>query len=241
MSDNEPKKKKRLRNFSLFLIVVLALSCCGIYSLSNTAATSITSTSGSGNRTSGSSVLPTNTPERFDPIRVTGRGDDVVAIDKPNVPAIVQLSHQGSSNFVVTSYDTNGNHLELLVNEIGSYNGIRPLDFAANDLTGRLEIQADGSWVVEVKPLSAAQVVLVPATNFSGKGDMVLLLGGADPDTATLAHTGESNFVVQAYGNSRRLLVNEIGNYDGTVIVPSDTAVLEIVADGGWQLAITGQ
>lgn len=238
MSEQQPKKSKRFRNLVIFAIIIVLFGCYGLSQLGNSSGSS---TSSSSNRPSANTIRPTSTPIRFDPIRLSGRGDDVVRLDKPDVPAIVTLTHSGSSNFVVTNYDGSGNQIDLLVNEIGSYEGTRPLDFGASELTERLEIQADGSWTVLVEPISAAIPIRVPASNTTGQGDMVLLLSGSDPDTAEISHSGESNFVVQAYGNSRRLLVNEIGNYSGTVIMPQDTLVLEVVADGRWQLAITGQ
>ena len=239
MPEEKPKKSHRLRNLSIFLILIVSFSCWALSSLGSSGSSTVSS-AGS-NRPSSNTTLPTSTPVRFDPIRVTGRGDDVVTIDKPDIPAIVEITHQGSSNFVVTNFDHSGERIELLVNEIGAYSGTRPIDFAQSEWTNRLEIQADGSWTVEVKPMSSAKTVLVPTSNLSGKGDSVILLAGSDPDTAVISHPGDSNFVVQAFGNSRRLLVNEIGEYEGTVIVPRDTAVLEVVADGGWQIAITGQ
>lgn len=239
MSEQPTKKSKRFRNLILFVILIGLFSCYGLSQMGSGA--SSTSSNRTTTNTGGSSSRPTSTPVHFDPIRLSGRGDDVVSLDKPDVPAIITFTHSGSSNFVVTTYDDNGNHIDLLVNEIGSYNGTRPLDFGASELAERLEIQADGSWSVLVEPIIEAKSVRVPTTNTSGQGDMVLFLSGSSPDTAEISHTGESNFVVQAYGNSRRLLVNEIGSYSGTVIVPQDTIVLEIVADGRWQIAITSQ
>lgn len=241
MSDNKPEKSNALRNLSIFLIVVLLFACLGLSAIGNGSSRGSTGSSSSNNRPSSVTNRPTATPVTFDPIRLNGRGDDVVRLAKPNVPAIVRLVHQGSSNFVVINYDDNGNRIHLLVNEIGSYAGIRPLDFSDGEQTSRLEIQADGSWTVEVKPLSAAQRVSVPTTSLGGSGDTVLLLTGSSPDTATISHNGSSNFVVMAYGSSRRLLVNEIGRYNGTVVVPRGTAVLEVIADGDWQMAITGR
>lgn len=239
MSEQQPKKTNRVRNLVLFVAIVGLFACYGLSQLGNGSGSSPSSS----NRTSSNAAAaqPTDTPVRFDPIRLSGRGDDVVRMTKPDVPAIIRLTHSGSSNFSVISYDGAGNRIDLLVNEIGAYEGTRPIDFGTSELTERLEIQADGNWTVLVEPISAAQSVRVPATNVAGQGDTVLLLTGSSPDTAKISHSGSSNFVVQAYGRSHRLLVNEIGNYSGTVVVPQDTLVLEVVADGRWQLTISGQ
>lgn len=56
-------------------------------------------------------------------------------------------------------------------------------------------------------------------------------------------HKGDSNFIVQAYGESGTplLLINTIGNYDGTVLLPeAGTYDLEIQADGAWTAEASG-
>jgi hypothetical protein len=56
--------------------------------------------------------------------------------------------------------------------------------------------------------------------------------------TATLQHTGTSNFVVYAYTSSgAELLVDEIGAYNGEVLLPAGTLLLEVTADGAWTVA----
>lgn len=49
--------------------------------------------------------------------------------------------------------------------------------------------------------------------------------------------TGDANFVVNSYsGSSRQLLVNEIGAFDGTEIIPSGTILFEVQSNGGWSI-----
>ena len=58
---------------------------------------------------------------------------------------------------------------------------------------------------------------------------------GPDPTpAATLTHNGDSNFSVWAWGTTRDLLVNEIGAYDGTVLVESGLFIWDVSADGDW-------
>ncbi len=47
---------------------------------------------------------------------------------------------------------------------------------------------------------------------------------------------GDGNFTVWAYGGSADLLVNVIGAYSGTVVVPRDTQFLAITCNGSWSL-----
>ena len=53
----------------------------------------------------------------------------------------------------------------------------------------------------------------------------------------TISNTGKSNFVVQAYSaTGADLLVNEIGNYKGTTLLPSGTILLEVNSAGSWSI-----
>lgn len=162
-----------------------------------------------------------------------GRGDDVVELDIPGVPVIIELTHAGRSNFAVWSLDAGFDSLDLLVNEIGSYEGTRPMQFLDDELVTGLEISADGDWSYVVKPL--AQVDRRTCA-FEGEGDDVVIVenfidsGGA----ATLTNTGNSNFAIWAWGTDRDLLVNDIGPYEGTVRVSSGLFIWDITATGGW-------
>src|SRR5690606_8156136 len=102
----------------------------------------------------------------------------------------------------------------------------------------RFEVTAGGAWTIEILPLTAARVAEVPGS-IEGMGDDVILLIGGTPDTATITNEGESNFAVWGYGDSRSLLVNEIGDYSGTVILDADTVILVITSEGSWSINIT--
>jgi hypothetical protein len=53
--------------------------------------------------------------------------------------------------------------------------------------------------------------------------------------TLNLRHRGSSNFFVHAYtADSAELLVNEIGNFSGEVLIPDGTLLLTVGADGTW-------
>ena len=59
--------------------------------------------------------------------------------------------------------------------------------------------------------------------------------GNTSPVAVT--HQRASNFVVEAIADSSDLLVNEIGNYNGTVPMPGGAFVL-ISADGAWTMTV---
>lgn len=62
---------------------------------------------------------------------------------------IFTLSHNGSSNFIVWLLDKNGGYVDLLANEIGSYNGSTAVSIDSSD-PHILTIDADGSWSISI-------------------------------------------------------------------------------------------
>jgi hypothetical protein len=181
------------------------------------------------------SKTPTPAPQ---PIILNGSGDSVVDVPKWNGPAILDIKYTGSHNFVIWNYASNGEQIDLLVNTIGAYQGKRPIDFQSGENTVRLEIKASGSWEIQVLPLGSITAVAIPGT-YNGTGDDVIALVGGTPDLLiTDASMASSNFIIRSYGNYVDLLINEIAPYNGTVILSSDTVVLEIIATGPWSIEI---
>ena len=57
---------------------------------------------------------------------------------------------------------------------------------------------------------------------------------------AAITHNGASNFAVKSYAEGSTfpdLLVNEIGNYSGSVRFPGP-AVVDLTADGDWTITV---
>jgi len=164
---------------------------------------------------------------------VNGRGDDVVSdIAVGDGVYRVHFTHSGRRNFIVKAYDAS-NSKDLLINEIGSYDGYVLL---AGNSPYAFEIEADGSWSFTVERLDN-----IADTSFVGKGDYVTGIASISSGTWTFTHDGKSNFVVRIYTTKGRdLLVNEIGNYSGKKIVTIPTgsnAFFEINADGNWSIS----
>lgn len=191
--------------------------------------------------------LPTNTPGPTDtptlaptPIVLTGSGDSIVDLVKGSDPAIVHITGNASSGyFSVTSYDANGQMLNLLVNTTDSYDGLRPLDFMNDEHTTRFEVKASDAWTIEVLPLSSIEKLQIPGEK-SGTGDYLFALSGGTPDLAKI--TGNSSagyFGVYGYGDSINLLVNTTDPYDGTVMLSSDILIIEVQSTGEWTINIT--
>lgn len=192
--------------------------------------------------------VPTDTPEPTatsvpeQPITLTGTGDAVVDFDKWNGPALMRVTHKGFRNFILRNYPAGSNdYYDLLVNTIGSYQGVLPLDFRDSERTGRLIINADGQWEVLIDPLDTIKYLTVPGT-YQSVGDDVVGLNGRMPDLLQIdASFASSNFVVEAITGVRELLVNEIAPYTGTVMLSDNTSILIVTASGPWSIEVTAR
>jgi hypothetical protein len=171
-------------------------------------------------------------PAAQEPISYSGHGDKILKIKIPDSSGIgfAKITHRGSSNFFVKSVETD----ELLINEIGLYSGRVMFDTEEGQQTKRLKITADGSWTVKTLPMESLRTF---DAKIRGSGDDVIVYTGNE-GVAKIKHAGESNFVVQAYGDSSELLVNEIGNYSGEQLF-TDASVVQITADGKWSISVT--
>jgi len=176
--------------------------------------------------------VPTNTftpvPE---PVVLSGRGQAATnEFVLPSPVSVARFTHNGQRNFIVTVYQE-GKH-DLLVNTIGAYQGERPLWGQAPVM---LDIQADGAWTVEVRPVESAA-----SAAFSGTGDAISGMF-APPQTGPweISHSGQRNFIVYLHCTGESDLVqNEIGPVSGSRVVsfPEGPCLWEVQADGTWSL-----
>ena len=160
-----------------------------------------------------------------------GSGDYVANGLKVEGYGILHVSYSGSGNFSVISYEGD-EYDKLLVNEIGNYSGDVLIDHAG---TFNLEISGEGSWNITSSGLSVDD-----GTSFSGSGDSVTGITSHDGGSWHITNNGSSNFSVIEYGmyeGYMKLMVNEIGNYEGTVKADSgDDIFFEINSDGNWSI-----
>lgn len=177
-------------------------------------------------------------PEPAEPQSFSGTGSEVVMLDPLGEDVFyATVTHDGSSNIALWSVDENGQDIDLLVNEIGGYEGKVALNFGEDPAA--LRIEADGAWTIDLVHLAEA-----PRWDGEGvyedRGDSVLIVDGvADGLTpVTLTHDGESNFAIWAWGESYPdLIVNDIGAYEATTLLPDGTLVLQVDADGTWTIS----
>lgn len=176
--------------------------------------------------------------EAAPPQSFSGTGSEVVILEPLDEEVLfATVTHSGSSNVALWSVDENGQDIDLLVNEIGNYEGQVAFNFRDNPAAVRIE--ADGEWAIDLAHLSEA-----PRWDGKGayeaKGDSIVIVDGvADGLTpVTLTHDGKSNFAIWAWGESYPdLIVNDIGSYDGTTLLPDGSLVLQVSADGNWTIS----
>lgn len=176
---------------------------------------------------------PEPTPEPFDPIVLTGKGDDVATATLPSGVFIARIEYVGNSNFSVWTH-VNGNK-DLTVNEIGSYKGTHVL--WGGDTT--FEVGASGPWTIEIDKANP-----LPTINVSGHGDTCPGYYSAtanDSGVYEISHSGDSNFSVWMYTNMQtELLVNEIGEYSGKKLIElseGEMVLFQVTANDDWSIS----
>ena len=179
-------------------------------------------------------------------ISISGEGQEasqIFALTKGL--SIFTMKHSGSSNFIIWLLDHNGKNVELLVNEIGDFNGSKAVGISTpGDYI--LDISADGPWMVNITQPTPRTAQNVPVS-FNGFGPQVSQFFTLKPGLAIfkMAHNGESNFAIwlrNSKGDREELLVNEIGTFDGSKAIGIKTNgiyCLDIDADGDWNIDIS--
>lgn len=74
-----------------------------------------------------------------------GHGDDVLAWT--GAARVADFTHVGESNFAVEAYAGNGDYVDLLVNEIGTYSGANTIPSG----TRLISVIADGDWGIRLR------------------------------------------------------------------------------------------
>jgi hypothetical protein len=98
---------------------------------------------------------------------------------------------------------------------------------------------ADGAWTISVRSID--QVPAWDGGSILGVGDSLLRFEPPTEGLLVLGITHQAsaggNFAIIAYGTSGQdVLVNELGDYAGEIRLPPETILLEIIADGAWNL-----
>ena len=168
----------------------------------------------------------------------SGTGSETVPIDAFDEPMVFHASHEGSGTFLATGLGPDGDRRAPLAHLWGPGSTLGLL----NDgyVASAVEVEAEGPWTIEVASPASAPA-WDPQAGIDGTGPAVLRIEGAvtEPTTVRITHDGDSNVVVGAAGarTSSSLLVNEIGAFDGPVVLPTGSRILTVDASGGWTVA----
>ena len=176
-----------------------------------------------------------------EPTSLSGTGQQIstqFALDEGL--AVFKMTHTGSSNFVVSLVNLDGQPDRLLVNTIGQFNGSKALPVQAGNYV--LDITADGGWTVNIEhPVPSAALISFPLT---GQGEQAtgFFVLGQGPITFNLTHAGSQNFMVTLLdqnGQPVDILANEVGPFAGNKTVEIQTPgayLLDISANGDWSI-----
>jgi len=181
---------------------------------------------------------PTAVPEP-EPISYSDSGVSFTeAFDIAGGFTAFEMSHDGSSNFIVELQTANGGRVTTLANAIGSWWAAYPLGLNAGEY--QLSIDADGAWDITIYQPRPTQ------------GDMQSLpVEGSDrypnyigpvafPGNTQIAgdYNGDSNFIVEVLsfdGYNSDLLFNEIGAFEGETMYSGEGyGWLRVQATGPW-------
>ena len=207
--------------------------------------------------------LPTDTPTPeptesadFESFTVEGVGDDVVLFNEEYTGAYtVEIeAEENDDNFIVIGFDSDGERLGSIVNEIGAYYGEHIFGYTSETRVSVFEVRAgtEAEWSITFHPLAAVIVDKgffidpdVENSGATGEGDDYFFpydesnnLRTDQVMIAEVAHDGEDNFVLRVVTlDGTKLLVNEIGVYYGKVIIPEGALIFTVKADGRWAVA----
>lgn len=227
------------------ILVLFFIGCCGPTgsNVSNPTSQPITPSRSASTATPIPTITPIPEPS---PISLSGTGQ--TATQKFRLEkglSIFEMKHFGSSNFAIWLMNSQGQKEELLVNEIGDFDGSKAYGIEkAGDYL--LDISADGPWSVTIKQPRPINADPVPLT-LTGQGQKATKIFYLNKGLARfeMKHDGSSNFAIwlmNSQGEKEELLVNEIGTFDGSKAVGISRAggyILDIAADGNWEVKVS--
>jgi hypothetical protein len=170
---------------------------------------------------------------------LSGKGDSIVPLTLPDgagEPGIATLVYSGSDNFIVSSLDSSLQEQDLMVNTIGHYSGTVLFNVESGTDATKLQVQTSGAWKITLHSIRSLREF--DGASASGRGDDVLIYRGA-AGAAAITNTGSGNFVIWEYGDDSNLLVNEIGKYNGTVVMGAGPALVEVNSTGNWTINVS--
>ncbi|USQ79192.1 hypothetical protein NF556_16450 [Ornithinimicrobium faecis] len=174
---------------------------------------------------------------------IGGVGDEVVSFQKPidGVSVIRIEGNTSREHFAVWTLSPQYEHVDLLTNTSEPHSGYHVL--GANGPVAGLQITASGPWRVTPTDWDDIPDWRGP---LSGVGPAVWRTDNdLTPSTigcpAQLTVDGSDVVAFWAYGSNPSLLVNAVGPYTGTVLIPAGTQFTTLSCSGRWNFRPLGQ
>lgn len=179
--------------------------------------------------------IPANAAKTY-----TGTEDSIVDIAPMKAASILTFTYSGEGVFSASPVDANGKEGLSYMLEIGDFTATYFQDASSKPIVA-LAIKGTGEWSFSIDSYKKATRVSNKAA--SGSGTTVVNLGKASSGIKriTWSHTGDGVFSVtpiDAKGKTRFPLFLKIGEYTGTVMLPSGTQYFSIKASGDWTYSI---
>lgn len=176
-------------------------------------------------------------------IEISGSG--VTSTDFFNIAGgltIFEFNNSGMGNFITYLLDEEGNQLTLVVNEIGSVSGRKAMYLQNGKYF--LNIEIGGSWEFIINQPRSLETKTIPYI-FTGDSpdvsDLVLLDRLVE---INYTYSGSGNFItylLNEYGEEVQVLINEIGETDGSTTFKGDGNKYLIsveIAKGDYQIKL---
>lgn len=160
-----------------------------------------------------------------------------------------EMGESGQQDFDRDAYKAaEGKVLEKCRHQYSSYQGNKAKKDAADRAAAEAAAKKAADEAAAKAAAEAAAAAAAAPKEYAGFGDDVVTITKHDstgPQVAVITHSGGGNFAVHtldaALANND-LLVNEIGNYTGTVLFDAmkgeATAALKITAGGSWNVTL---
>lgn len=174
----------------------------------------------------------------FEPMILSGEGDDVVLFDKlPKVFALEITGNEEDRFFAVRALDGSGERIDSLVSTTRPYKGISL--YWEDEVPSAIEIEAQGSWSIRLISIESLDEKPIEAS-LIGSGDYVYRISEIN-GLETIAIEGNAEgrfFAARAYDRDsyRDSLVSTTDPYSGTVRIASSAVLLQIEAIGDWTI-----
>ncbi len=235
-------RKKIVLIFGVGTIAALIVAAASGGNKTSNSTSSSSSKTTSENRTEDSKIQPeVKSPE---PITLSGVGQQ--ATNKFTLTkgiSVFKMTHKGSANWAPKLLNSNGDYVDLLANDVGSFDGSKAVGIKKEG-EYILDVTANGNWTIVIEQPRATDA---PTTkSFSGDTQLATELFSLEKGLKTfkMIHKGSANWaplLLDKDGNYVELLANDIGPFDGSKAVKINRDglyLLNITANGDWTIVI---